>query len=31
MADVKCIRVTGSCKEASKLHHTNSIRQNKRV
>lgn len=31
MADVKCIRVSGSCKEASKLHHTNNIRQNKCV
>lgn len=29
MADVKCISITGSCKEVSKFHPTNSIRQNK--
>ena len=29
MADVKCISITGSCKEVSKFDPTNSIRQNK--
>lgn len=31
MADVTCIGITGSCKEVSQFHPTNSIRQNKCV
>ena len=31
MTDVKCISITGSCKEIGKFHPTNSIRQNKCV
>lgn len=29
MTDVKCISITGSCKEVSKFQPTKSIRQNK--
>ena len=31
MTDVKCISITGSCKEIGKFQPTNSIRQNKCV